>query len=361
MMIMMHHNKGGGINNSLMFEVDAKYEPKDEIGRGAYGVVCSSVNTVTKEEVAIKKIKVVEKSEQALKALRELRILRHVRHDNVIGLKDVMIPSAKCEDVYMVFELMDRDLGSFIRSYPRGLPDYIIKSFMFQLLNGLNYLHSANIIHRDLKPGNLLVNAKYRLKICDFGLATTTKGGSPQTMSATEHFGTRGYKAPELLLNCFTYGPSIDMWSVGCIFAELLGGNRLFPGIDKLDQLIKIISILGTQDESNLGFISKWEERWLLKSRPYTPRIQFKVLFPKSDPKGLDLLSKMLRFDPNKRITAAEALQHPYMRTMPYNHHKSQPAPSPCQVDVEADVGVDTIRKMIWDEMLLYHPETAFL
>ncbi|XP_074295200.1 mitogen-activated protein kinase homolog NTF3-like [Silene latifolia] len=352
-MIMMHHNKS-------VFEVEPKYKPKDPIGKGAYGVVCSSINTLTKEEVAIKKIKVRENSNEALKALRELKILRHVRHKNVIALKDVMIPSAKCKDVYLVFELMDADLGSFIRSSP-PLPNYLVKYFMLQLLNGLNYLHTANIIHRDLKPGNLLVNAKRDLKICDFGLATTTKGSS-QTQFATENLGTRGYKAPELLLNCSTYGPSIDVWSVGCIFAELLGGNHLFSAKDKPGQLIKIINILGTQNNSNLSFITScdWEAYRLLESQPYTPGIDFKLLYPNVDPMGLDLLNKMLQFNPDKRITVAEALQHPYIQSM-CNHRKSQPAPSPCHIDVDASVGVHKIRKMIRDEMLLYHHEAAFL
>ncbi|XP_074281375.1 mitogen-activated protein kinase 4-like [Silene latifolia] len=376
MMMMMHRNNVGVINNNFrnthpnngrhkffkvwdsVFQVEAKYEPKAPIGRGAYGVVCSSINTVTKEEVAIKKINILENSEEALKALRELRILRHVRHQNVIALKDVMVPSAKCEDVYLVFELMDADLGSRIRpSLP--LPNNIIKYLMFQLLNGLDYLHSSNIIHRDLKPGNLLVNANYDLKICDFGLATTTKG-SPQTQPAMEYVVTRWYRAPELLLQCHTYGPSIDVWSVGCIFAELLGGNLLFPGKNQVDQLMKIIRILGTQNNSNLGFLTSWEALNLLKSWPYTPGITFESLFPYADREGLDLLNKMLQFDPRKRITAAEALKHPYMRSMYYYSLTSQPTPYPCAVDVDANVGVDKIRKMIWDEMLLYHIEAAF-
>ncbi|XP_074318818.1 mitogen-activated protein kinase 4-like [Silene latifolia] len=343
-----------------VFEVESKYEPKGPIGKGAYGVVYSCINTLTNEEVAIKKIKVGENPKEALKALRELRILRHVSHNhkNVIALKDVMIPSAKCKDVYLVFELMDADLDTFIRSSP-PLPNYVVKYFMFQLLNGLNYLHTANIIHRDLKPGNLLVNAKRDLKICDFGLATTTTKGSSQTqLLATENLGTRGYKAPELLLNCFTYGPSIDVWSVGCIFAELLGGNRLFSAKDKAGQLIKIINILGTQNDSNLRFIPScdWEAYRLLESQPYTPGIDFKLLFPNADPMGLDLLNKMLQFNPDKRITVAEALQHPYIPSM-CNHRKSQPAPLPCHVDVEDSVGVHKIRKMIRDEMLLYRQD----
>ncbi|KAE8709512.1 Mitogen-activated protein kinase 7 [Hibiscus syriacus] len=156
-----------------LFEIDTKYVPIKPIGRGAYGIVCSSINRETNEKVAIKKIhNVFENRVDALRTPRELKLLRHIRHENVIALKDVMMPTHRTSfnDVYLVFELMDTDLHQSIKS-SQPLSNDHCKNFIFQLLRGMKYLHSANILHRDLKPGNLLVNANCDLKICDFGLA----------------------------------------------------------------------------------------------------------------------------------------------------------------------------------------------
>ncbi|KAK9670093.1 hypothetical protein RND81_13G177000 [Saponaria officinalis] len=340
-----------------IFDIETKYHPIAPLGRGAYGVVCSSIDTSTNEKVAIKKISnVFDHSVEALKVLREMKILRQTRHENVIKMKDVMVPSIKStfKDVYLVYELMDCDLRNVIYSR-RELSGVHVKYFMFQLLSGLNYLHSANIIHRDLKPENLLVNANCDLKISDFGLSRTTKG---RAQPMTEYVVTRWYRAPELLLSCETYGTSVDMWSVGCIFAELLGRRPIFPGKDSLDQLNLIINILGTQGDSELEFITSSRVLKFLKSQSYTPGFSLSSLYPNADFRALDLLRKMLAFNPNKRITVSEALEHPYMTGL-YDPRSTRRAPFPCDIAVDADIGVDKIRNLIWDEMLHYHPETA--
>ncbi|KAJ7955429.1 Mitogen-activated protein kinase [Quillaja saponaria] len=295
-----------------LFEIDTKYVPIKPIGRGAYGVVCSSINRETNEKVAIKKIgNVFENRIDALRTLRELKLLRHIRHENVIALKDVMIPihMTSFKDVYLVYELMDTDLHQIIKSSQPLSSDHC-KYFIFQLLRGLKYLHSANILHRDLKPGNLLVNANCDLKICDFGLARTSRGHG-QFM--TEYVVTRWYRAPELLLCCDNYGTSIDVWSVGCIFAEILGRKPIFPGTECLNQLKLIISVLGSLHESDLQFIDNPKARKFIKSLPYTRGTHFSCLYPQADPLAIDLLQRMLVFDPTKRITVTEALQHPYI------------------------------------------------
>ncbi|KAJ8439771.1 hypothetical protein Cgig2_009595 [Carnegiea gigantea] len=352
-----------------LFEVYAKYMPIKPIGKGAYGVVCSSMNTETNESVAIKKISnVFENRVEALRALRELVILRHLSHENVIALKDVMVANSSLgsgingdsrenfKDVYMVYELMDTDLDHIIKSSQRLSNDHC-KYFLFQLLRGLKYLHSANILHRDLKPGNLLVNANCDLKICDFGLARCT---TRECQLMTEYVVTRWYRAPELLLSCDKYGSSIDVWSVGCIFAEILGRKPIFPGTDSLTQLKLIIGILGTQPESNLGFIENVRARRFIKSLPCTKGTQFGCLYPQADPLAIDLLNKMLVFDPTKRITVNEALQHPYMAGL-YDPRMEAPAPFPFDLNIDGNMDERMIRELIWSEMLCYHPEEAFL
>ncbi|KAI5589952.1 hypothetical protein POPTR_005G231100v4 [Populus trichocarpa] len=340
-----------------LFEIDTKYVPIKPIGRGAYGIVCSSVNRETNEKVAIKKIhNAFENRVDALRTLRELKLLRHLRHENVIALKDVMMPTQRrsFNDVYLVYELMDTDLHQIIKS-SQALSNDHCQYFLFQLLRGLKYLHSANILHRDLKPGNLLINANCDLKICDFGLARTSNGNN-QFM--TEYVVTRWYRAPELLLCCDNYGTSIDVWSVGCIFAELLGRKPIFPGTECLNQLKLIINILGSQSEEDLEFIDNMKAKKYIKSLPYSPGTPFSHLYPNAHPLAIDLLQKMLIFDPSKRITVTGALEHPYMSPL-YDPSCNPPAQVPIDLDIDEELGEEMIREMMWKEMLLYHPEAA--
>ncbi|ONK69850.1 uncharacterized protein A4U43_C05F27420 [Asparagus officinalis] len=340
-----------------IFEIDLKYVPIKPIGRGAYGIVCSSINRETNEKVAIKKINnVFDNRIDALRTLRELKLLRHLRHENVIALKDIMMPIHRrsFKDVYLVYELMDTDLHQIIKS-SQPLSNDHCQYFLFQLLRGLKYLHSANILHRDLKPGNLLINANCDLKICDFGLART-RNRKDQFM--TEYVVTRWYRAPELLLCCDNYGTSIDVWSVGCIFAELLGRKPIFPGTECLNQLKLIVNVLGTLDDADLSFIDNPKAHRYIKSLPFSPPIPLSTLYPNANPLAIDLLQKMLVFDPSKRISVTEALQHPYMSPL-YDPSANPPAQVPIDLDIDEDLGEDMIRELMWREMLYYHPESA--
>ncbi|KAL7155351.1 hypothetical protein ABFS83_03G069300 [Erythranthe nasuta] len=340
-----------------LFEIDTKYVPIKPIGRGAYGIVCSSINRETNEKVAIKKIhNAFENSIDAMRTLRELKLLRHLRHENVIGLKDVMMPVNKrsFKDVYLVYELMDTDLHQIIKS-SQSLSNDHCQYFIFQLLRGLKYLHSANILHRDLKPGNLLINANCDLKICDFGLARTSATKTGQFM--TEYVVTRWYRAPELLLSCDNYGTSIDIWSVGCIFAELLGRKPLFPGTECLNQLKLIVNTLGSQREENLGFIDNPKARRYIQSLPYSHGAHFSRLYPNADPLAIDLLGKMLVFDPTKRISVSEALRHPYVAALCDGRFDVTAEVEVGDLEIDEDLGAEMIREMMWKEILHYHPE----
>lgn len=231
----------------------------------------------------------------------------------------------------------------------------LIESSHLQLLRGLKYLHSANILHRDLKPGNLLINANCDLKICDFGLARIN---CSKNQFMTEYVVTRWYRAPELLLCCDNYGTSIDVWSVGCIFAELLGRKPIFPGSECLNQLKLIINILGSQREEDIEFIDNPKAKKYIKSLPSSPGTPFSRLYPNAHPLAIDLLAKMLVFDPTKRISVSEALQHPYMAPL-YDPNCDPPAVIPIDLDIDEDLGEEMIREMMWKEMLHYHPESA--
>ncbi|XP_042443834.1 mitogen-activated protein kinase 4-like [Zingiber officinale] len=341
--------------SNTVFEIDAKYAPMKLLGEGAYGVVCSSINRETSENVAIKKIRnVFEDRIDALRTLREMKLLGKIKHENVIEMKDIMLPSTKRSfvDVYLVFELMDTDLGQIIRS-PQPLSDEQCQCFIFQLLRGLKYLHSANVIHRDLKPGNLLVNSDCELKIGDFGLARTK---SPRGEGMNGYVVTRWYRAPELLVCSDSYDAAIDMWSVGCIFAAILGRKPLFPGTDSAHQLELILNTLGVNhDAADFDFVSYQPIRDYIDSLPDSPGVPFASMFPDANPLAVDLLKKLLVFNPAKRINATEALEHPYMAQL-YDPLLDPAAKGPIDLGFDDDLGEDKIREMIWEETLCYHP-----
>ncbi|KAK6164213.1 hypothetical protein DH2020_001077 [Rehmannia glutinosa] len=337
---------------STLFEVDKKYVPMKPIGRGSYGVVCSSINKKTNEKVAIKKIMdVFENRVSAIRTLREMTLLRSIKHENIVQLKEVMMPTnwRGFKELYMVYELMDTDLQQLIRS-PQPMSNDHCRFFIFQVLRGLKYLHSANILHRDLKPANLLVNANCELKICDFGLART---GSDNGEMMTEYVVTRWYRAPEILLSCNNYGPSVDIWSVGCILAEILGRKPIFPGTSSLHQLKLIVSVLGTQSEAHhLQFIDNPMAKMFVQSL-ISQGIDFTRLYPKADPLAIDLLRKLLVFDPSKRITATEALCHPYISSL-YDPSCSPQAECGLKGDVDENMEEQEIRQMMLREILYY-------
>jgi tRNA A-37 threonylcarbamoyl transferase component Bud32 len=227
------------------FTVDRRYSFLRVIGSGAYGVVISAKDAKSETDVAIKMVPRAFHDEiDAKRILREIKLLKHFHHENIVGILDMMPPSVHYvedyHDVYMVTDLMETDLHRIIYSKQKLSLDHV-QYFVYQVLRGLKYIHSCNVLHRDLKPSNLLVNSNCDLKICDFGLArgiydesTDLKGGS---LLLTEYVVTRWYRAPEIMLACHEYSKPIDVWSVGCIFAELLLRKPYFPGDDYIDQV----------------------------------------------------------------------------------------------------------------------------
>ncbi|XP_031100948.1 mitogen-activated protein kinase 3-like [Ipomoea triloba] len=340
-----------------LFEVTSKYAPPiTPIGRGAYGIVCSALNAETNEMVAIKKIAdAFDNYMDAKRTLREIKLLRHLEHENVIAIKDVIPPPLRREfnDVYIATELMDTDLHQIIRSN-QGLSEEHCQYFLYQILRGLKYIHSANVIHRDLKPSNLLLNSNCDLKICDFGLARTNLDNE----FMTEYVVTRWYRAPELLLNSSDYTAAIDVWSVGCIFMELMNRKPLFQGKDHVHQMRLITELLGTPTDSDLGSIQNENARRYIRQLPLRPRQQLANVFPHVHPLAIDLVDKMLTFNPSKRITVEEALAHPYLAQL---HDKSDEPICPVPfTDFEKQAyGEEQIKDMIYQEALAMNPGYA--
>jgi serine/threonine protein kinase len=245
---------------------------------------------------------------------------------------------------------MDTDLHQIIRS-PQELTDPHFQFFVYQILKGLKYVHSAGVLHRDLKPSNLLVNASCDLKIGDFGLARTS---TESNNFMTEYVVTRWYRAPELLLSCDSYDAAIDVWSVGCILGELLARKPILPGKDYIDQLKLIIRTLGTPSDEELEFISASKARSYIKALPWSTAPNLMKMFPGASPDAVDLLSKMLQFDPRKRITVEEALAHPWLAEL-HNIEQEPTAAAAFKFDFEEQkMDEAELRRMVAEEMQQY-------
>uniref|UniRef100_A0A8C2RU98 mitogen-activated protein kinase n=1 Tax=Capra hircus TaxID=9925 RepID=A0A8C2RU98_CAPHI len=273
----------------------------------------SAYDNVNKVRVAIKKISPFEHQTYCQRTLREIKILLRFRHENIIGINDIIrAPTIEqMKDVYIVQDLMETDLYKLLKT--QHLSNDHICYFLYQILRGLKYIHSANVLHRDLKPSNLLLNTTCDLKICDFGLARVADPDHDHTGFLTEYVATRWYRAPEIMLNSKGYTKSIDIWSVGCILAEMLSNRPIFPGKHYLDQLNHILGILGSPSQEDLNCIINLKARNYLLSLPHKNKVPWNRLFPNADSKALDLLDKMLTFNPHKRIEVEQALAHPYL------------------------------------------------
>ncbi|MCO5607072.1 hypothetical protein L7F22_061264 [Adiantum nelumboides] len=274
--------------------------------------------------------------------------------DLIIAIRDIIRPPnrAQFNDVYIVYELMDTDLHQIIRSNQPLTEDHC-QYFLYQLLRGLKYIHSANVLHRDLKPSNLLLNANCDLKICDFGLARTTA----ESDFMTEYVVTRWYRAPELLLNCSEYTAAIDIWSVGCIFMEILNREALFPGRDYVQQLRLITELIGSPNDEDLGFLRNANTQRYIKQLPRFERQPLAQKYPHINAEAIDLVDKMLVFDPAKRITVEAALSHPYLASL----HDINDEPScnePFSFDFEQHSFTEEhIKELIWLEALSCNPD----
>lgn len=348
------------------FTVDRRYEMTRSIGSGAYGVVIAAKDVMTKTGVAIKMIPRAFQDEiDAKRILREIKLLKHLSHDNIIQIKDMMPPLARnvedFKDVYIVTDLMETDLHRIIYS-KQDLTMEHTQFFLYQVLRALKYLHSANILHRDLKPSNLLVNSNCDLKICDFGLARglldsqddyMTHGGS---MLLTEYVVTRWYRAPEIMLACHEYSYPSDVWSCGCIFAELMQRKPYVSGEDYIDQLTIITEKLGKLAEEDMGFITSEKAKRFIQKLPSKTPIPLWRQFPNATDPAIDLLSKMLQINPKKRITVEQALAHPFF--IPLHNPNDEPiAHSKFDFSFE-DEKLHRVRlqELIWEEIGDFRP-----
>lgn len=329
-----------------VFETTPRYTQLTPIGMGAFGLVCSAADAVSQQQVAIKKVmKPFSTAVLAKRTYRELKLLNHLRHENLISLQDIFL--SPLEDIYFVTELQGTDLHKLLTS--RALEPQFIQYFVYQIFRGLKYVHSAGVIHRDLKPSNILINENCDLKICDFGLARI------QDPQMTGYVSTRYYRAPEIMLTWQKYDTEVDIWSVGCIFAEMIEGKPLFPGKDHVHQFSIITELLGSPPTEVIDTICSENTLKFVQSLPQREPVPFEERFATVEPEAIDLLKRILVFDPVKRITAVEALQHEYLA--PYHDPNDEPLAAE-KFDWsfnDADLPVETWKIMMYSEILDFH------
>jgi len=286
-----------------------RYAKIEKVGEGTYGVVYKARDVGTNQIVALKKIRLEAEDEGVPStAIREISLLKELKDDNIVKLLDIVHADQK---LYLVFEFLDVDLKRYMETGNQNRTPItldIVKKFTHQLNSGLLYCHSHRILHRDLKPQNLLIDKRDNLKLADFGLARAF--GIPMR-TYTHEVVTLWYRAPEVLLGSRHYSTAIDMWSVGCIYAEMaMQGSPLFPGDSEIDQIFKIFRILGTPNEETwpgVGNLPDYKPTFPQWSRQDLARIVTTL-----DDLGLDLLKRTLTYDSAKRISAKRALVHPY-------------------------------------------------
>jgi len=341
--------------NACEFDVDRKYFPVKVLGEGAYGVVCLAEDREQAKQMAIKKCsKAFHDLVDAKRILREIKLLRHFEHPNIVSIRDLVPPRSLgyLEDVYIVMDSMEANLHKIIYSRQK-LSNEHIQYFVYQALKGLKYLHSAGVLHRDLKPSNLLVNHNCDLKICDFGLA---RGMSETAENYTEYVVTRHYRAPEVMTNAKQYDEQIDVWAIGCLFAELLGRKALFPGQDYLEQLRFIIHKIGQPAKEDLDAIPTPAARSYIESLGPCKKANWRELFPHAAPLGCDLLDQMLHFNPKKRITVDNALKHEYFKSL-YKESQIVECKNQIQIDWEkTELDEARIQALMWEEIYHFRP-----
>eukprot|EP00811_Abedinium_folium_P012703 NODE_2178_length_2275_cov_9.564246.p1 GENE.NODE_2178_length_2275_cov_9.564246~~NODE_2178_length_2275_cov_9.564246.p1 ORF type:complete len:546 (-),score=62.23 NODE_2178_length_2275_cov_9.564246:348-1985(-) len=333
-----------------------------QLGKGAYGTVYLCDDTELGQQVAVKHVKGAARHGKSI--LREVRLLARLHHDNLLHLLDFpMLPGPDFDDVFLVLPFMPTDLHRVIQSR-QALTEKHMQVIMCQLLRALGHLHAAGVAHRDLKPANILLTADCRLKVCDFGLARgnmpdhDNDENEPSAGVLTEYVVTRWYRAPEVMLLPKQYTSAVDVWSVGCILAEILGRRPLFPGKNHIDMVCRVAQILGSPSDDELSWLPSDSDayRFLRKVCPNNKAVPLSTLYPHASPACLDLACCLLRFDPCQRLTAMEAQEHEYLQAyLP----KEKLAP-PDAFDWSFDGFKPTpnaVKERLYRECSRYHPE----
>lgn len=327
-----------------------RYQIIKEVGNGTFGNVWRALNKQTGEVVAIKKMKRNYYSWEECINLREVKSLRKMNHSNIVKLKEVVREN---DILYFVFEYMECNLYQLMKDRAKLFSESEVRNWCFQVFQGLAYMHRQGYFHRDLKPENLLVS-KEIIKVADFGLAREINSQPPYT----EYVSTRWYRAPEILLQSPIYGPAVDMWAMGAIMAELFSLRPLFPGSSEADEIYKICSVIGTPTKRN------WAQGLELASAinyqfPQVAGVDLSLLVPSASENAISLITSLCSWDPRKRPTAIDALQHPFFQSCFYVPPSLRTKAAVAKTPPSAVVRGAVEQKYKWSSGLSHNPKPS--
>jgi len=328
-----------------------KFDIKKRIGKGAYGIVWRVAYKQTGKVYALKKIfDAFSNATDAQRTFREVKFLQQLNdHENIVKLYSIY-KADNDKDLYLVFEYMETDLFAVIKA---DILEEVHKAYVvYQLVKALKYLHTAGVVHRDIKPSNLLLNSECLLKVCDFGLARYVRGEDNPVL--TDYVATRWYRAPEILVGSVCYTAAVDMWSVGCIIGELILRRPMFTGSSTQNQLEKIIEVVGYPTAQDIASMQSQYAATMIQEIKKRPDPSWNERFPGANPLALDLIQKLLTFNPSKRLTVEECLNHPYLEE--FHDEADEPA---CTIQIVMDMdgnhgergSVDDYRKRLYNEI----------
>uniref|UniRef100_A0A8B9J4F5 mitogen-activated protein kinase n=1 Tax=Astyanax mexicanus TaxID=7994 RepID=A0A8B9J4F5_ASTMX len=334
--------------NKTVWDVPERYRDLIQVGTGAYGTVSSAIDRKAGVRVAIKKLHRPFQSRLfAKRAYRELRLLKHMKHENVIGLLDVFtseISLDRFQDFYLVMPFMGTDLGKLMKM--ERLCEDRVQFLVYQMLRGLKYIHSAGIIHR---VSLILMLLMCCVQILDFGLARQADS------EMTGYVVTRWYRAPEVILNWMHYSQTVDIWSVGCIMAEMLLGRPLFKGNDHLDQLREIMKITGTPGQDFILKLQSQDAKNYIRSLPKVPKKDLHSIFFKASSEVVSAMERMLLLDPDSRVSAAVALELPMFSEFREPEEETEALPYDHSMD-NADLSLEQWKRHTFTEILSFQP-----